>query len=210
MIEIAPSILAANFGHLQAEVDSVAPYCERLHFDVMDGRFVNNISFGAVVLEGIKTDLAVDAHLMIEAPWNFYQAFAKAGATTIIPHLEALDQPRERLEELATFGVKVGISIKPNTAVDDLEPLFPLLDQILVMTVEPGWGGQAFMADMMPKIRELRSRGFGANIAVDGGIGLETASVAVAAGANILVAGSAIFKHPPADRPGVINQLKNA
>lgn len=208
-IEIAPSVLAADFGHLQAEVDSVAPYIDRIHFDVMDGRFVNNISFGAVVLKGIKTELPVDAHLMIEAPWKYYEDFAAEGATTIIPHIEALDEPRKRLEALKEMGILPGVSIKPGTDVNRLKDYLDLLDQVLVMTVEPGWGGQSFMEDMMPKIGQLRELGFEGNIAVDGGIKPETAPIAIEAGANILIAGSAIFKYPIEERPEIINELRN-
>ena len=175
----------------------------------MDGRFVNNISFGAVVLKGINTKLPVDAHLMIEAPWKYYQAFAAEGVTTIIPHIEALDEPRKRLEILKEMNILPGVSIKPSTNVEDLKDYLDLLDQVLVMTVEPGWGGQSFMADMMPKIQQLRDMGFDKNIVVDGGIKPETAPIAIEAGANVLVAGSAIFKHPVDQRPSIINQLRN-
>lgn len=192
-IQIAPSILSADFGHLNEEIALVEPYSDRLHFDVMDGHFVPNISFGAPVMKWIKTKLPIDVHLMIETPERFCDDFAKAGARLIIVHEEACKDLRGVLRYLRGLGVGVGVSIKPKTPVAKIRPVLSLVDQVLVMTVEPGFGGQEFMADMVPKISELRTLKFNGGIAVDGGIDDKTARICVTAGANILVAGNYIF-----------------
>lgn len=192
-IQIAPSILSADFGRLNEEVALVEPYSDRLHFDVMDGHFVPNISFGAPVMKWIKTKLPIDVHLMIETPERFCDDFAKAGAKVIIVHEEACKDLAHVLGYLRGLGVGVGVSIKPKTPVSKIEGVLSLVDQVLVMTVEPGFGGQEFMADMVPKISELRALGFNGDIAVDGGIDEKTGRICVTAGANILVAGNYIF-----------------
>lgn len=205
-IQIAPSILSADFGCLNEEIALVEPYSDRLHFDVMDGHFVPNISFGAPVLKWIKTKLPIDAHLMIETPERFCDDFAKAGARVIIVHAEACKDLKHVLGYLRGLGVGVGVSIKPLSLVSKIKSVLDMVDQVLVMTVEPGFGGQEFMADMVPKISELRGLGFDGDIAVDGGVDEKTARICVTAGANILVAGNYIFGSE--DRVAAIKNLR--
>lgn len=205
-IQIAPSILSADFGKLNEEISWVEPHSDRIHFDVMDGHFVPNISFGAPVMKWIKTKLPIDAHLMIETPERFCDDFVKAGADLIIVHEEAcLDLPKV-LDYLKGLGVKAGVSIKPMTPVSKIKHVLDKVDQVLVMTVEPGFGGQEFMENMVPKISELRALEFIGDIAVDGGIDDKTAPICVAAGANILVAGNYIFSS--VDRVFAIKSLR--
>ena len=209
-VEVAPSILAADFSKLGEEINDVIRLgAERIHFDVMDGHFVPNLSFGAPVLKSLDISVEVDCHLMVSNPWDLYEAFAAAGADTVIFHEEVCDGPDEMLKQLnliKSLGMKAGISIKPKTAASTLEVLLDDIDQILIMTVEPGFGGQKFMADMVVKMRQLREMGYSNDLAVDGGVNLETAVLCREAGANVLIAGSAIFKAE--DRGAVISGLK--
>lgn len=193
-IQVAPSILSADFGKLNQEVSSIEPYGDRIHFDVMDGHFVPNISFGAPVMRCVKTKLPLDVHLMIENPWRFFEDFVEAGADTIIVHSEACRNLKVVLREIKKFGVLAGVSIKPRTGISAIRNVLGLVDQVLVMTVEPGFGGQDFMKEMLPKIVELRKSGFKGGISVDGGINGKTSKFCIEAGANIMVAGSYIFK----------------
>lgn len=200
-IKVAPSILSADFGRLNEEIKSVESYCDIIHVDVMDGHFVPNITIGAPVVEHIKTHLPLDVHLMIENPENYVEDFAKAldkighlADSTITVHVEACKNLREVLLKIIELGAKPGVSIKPKTPVSAIADDLDLIQYVLVMTVEPGFGGQAFMSDMIPKIREIRSLGFSGDIGVDGGINAETSVVCIAAGANVMGAGSYIFK----------------
>lgn len=210
-IQIAPSILSADFGRLAEEIALIEPYSERIHFDVMDGHFVPNISFGAPILKWVKTKLPIDVHLMIEHPWLYLEDFVKAGASLIIVHEEACAKAGKFslvnvLKMIKKLGVGVGVSVKPKTSVSVLKNVLPLLDQVLVMTVEPGFGGQSFMSKMVGKIWQLRKMGFKGDIAVDGGINDETGKICADAGANILIAGNYIFGEK--DRVGAIKSLK--
>jgi ribulose-phosphate 3-epimerase len=214
-IIVAPSVLAADFGRLQEEVDSVVEAgADRIHFDVMDGHFVPNISFGAPVLKCMNSrGLPVDVHLMIEHPWKYYEDFVKAakdcGPLTIIIHSEVCSDEgdlRARLQAITDLGAKAGVCIKPGTAVETISGVLDLVDQVLVMTVEPGFGGQAFMGDMLPKFRELRDLGYEGHIGADGGIGVETCDVCIEAGADVMGAGSSVFKAD--DRAAVIKRLR--
>ncbi len=205
-LEIAPSILSADFGKLSEEIAEIEPHCERIHFDVMDGHFVPNISFGAPIMKWIKSKLPIDVHLMIEHPWEFFEDFVKAGGDSITIHQEVCEDLRENLEKIRDLGVKAGVSIKPKTGVDSIKDVLSLVDQVLVMTVEPGFGGQKFMPDMMSKVSELRDMGFEKDIAIDGGVNGETAKVCRDAGANVLIAGSYIFGSN--DRAKAIKSLR--
>ena len=190
---IAPSILSADFGKLNAEIREVEPFSDLIHCDVMDGAFVPNITFGQAVLKKIKTRKPLDVHLMIEKPERHVKAFAKAGAKIISFHIEATKNPRKTIKLIRESGARPALAIKPKTPLKKILPYLKLVDFVLVMTVEPGFGGQKFMEEMLPKIRKLRAMHPDLDIEVDGGINPRTAGLAVKAGANILVAGSAVF-----------------
>lgn len=209
-VQIAPSVLSADFGRLNEEIAMVEPYSQRIHFDVMDGHFVPNISFGASIMKWLKTALPIDAHLMIENPWLYLEDFVKAGASVIIVHQEACRQSGKYslgnvLKKIKLLGVRAGVSIKPKTPVRAIMGVLDLVDQVLIMTVEPGFGGQVFMPKMLGKVRTLSGGGFKGDIAVDGGVNEKTARLCVAAGANILVAGNYIFRAK--DRVKVVKAL---
>ena len=194
-ILIAPSLLSADFGRLAEEVRDVERAgCDVLHIDVMDGHFVPNLTIGPLVVEALRkvTKLPLDVHLMISEPSRYIAEFRKAGADWITVHVEAEKEVRSVLRMIRDSGAKAGISLRPKTSVETILPYLPELDLILVMSVEPGFGGQSFMPEMMDKIKVLRPK-FPGLISVDGGIGAGNASQALEVGADILVAGSAIF-----------------
>jgi len=200
-LEIAPSILAADFKILGEQIVQThlggAGY---LHFDVMDGHFVPNISFGPTVLSSIcdMTNQILDVHMMVNEPIRFVDAFKRAGADHITVHLEACSDLQETINKIHQCGMTAGISIKPGTKVSDLIPFLDKVEMFLIMSVEPGFGGQAFLPDGIERIRELRGlleiRGLTKDIQVDGGISHDNVADVVAAGANIIVAGSTIFQ----------------
>ena len=200
-IYIAPSALSADFGNAAAQFGLLEEQGIRyLHLDVMDGIFVPNISFGQVVIKSLRphSRMIFDTHLMITEPERYIDDFVKAGSDYITIHYEATKDPAAVLKQIREAGVKAGVSVKPGTPAEVLLPLIEYADMFLVMTVEPGFGGQKFMADMMPKLEMLRKAidesGKDIILSVDGGIDPATAPVAAKAGARLLVAGSAVFK----------------
>jgi ribulose-phosphate 3-epimerase len=192
---VAPSILSANFSKLGEEVRSVEKaLADWIHIDVMDGHFVPNITIGPVVVKSIRpvTKLPLDVHLMIKNPEEHIESFAKAGSDIITFHIEADGDPKEIIKLIRYYKKKVGISIRPKTDPKSIEPLLHMVDMVLVMTVEPGFGGQEFMFECLPKVESLR-KVFAKDIEIDGGVNETTAAEALNAGANILVAGTYVF-----------------
>lgn len=217
MIRVSPSILAADFANLEREIGTIKQAgAEYVHIDVMDGLFVPNISIGLPVLSCIRkvTDLTLDVHLMIDRPVRYAERFCQAGADIVTVHVEADTQENtlEALRIIRACGKRPAICVKPKTPAEAVLPFIELVDLILVMTVEPGFGGQKFLANQMAKVRRLRDeitrRGLKTNIQVDGGVSPTTAPIVAEAGANILVAGSAVYG---ADDPAAaINQIRDA
>ena len=210
MIELAPSLLAADVLRLGDEIARMLDTgVQTLHFDVMDAHFVPNLSFGPDLCKAIHKAFPgclLDVHLMMDNPEKYLDVFAKAGAHAITLHQEVLADIPAAMQAIRGLGVRCGLSVKPGTPAETLLPYLPLLDQILIMTVEPGFGGQKFMADQVEKIRMLRAAGFEGVIAVDGGVSPDNAPLLAQAGANLLVMGTAFFK--AADPAAVAQQIK--
>ena len=215
MAILSPSILSCDYLNMKRDFD----YCKEcgvkwLHVDIMDGHFVPNLSFGYSLVAAMRpvTDLVLDVHLMITEPIKYAAQFCKAGADYLTIHVEA-DTPeniRKTLELIRSMGVKPGIVVKPKTPAEAIEAYIPMVDLVLVMTVEPGFGGQKFMADMMPKLKTLREMidrlNPGCHLEVDGGVDLVTGETCKANGADVLVAGSAYFK--AADKPAFVKGME--
>lgn len=203
MVKLAPSILSADFGRLLESVKQVEDAgVDMLHIDIMDGHFVPNISFGPIVMKGIqgKTALPFDVHLMIEDPDSYLEEFASAGAAWITVHAETCVHLHRTIQSIRALGVRPAVSLNPATPLSAIEEILPEVDMVLLMSVNPGFGGQSFIESTLDKIRRLRGmitdRGLKTEIQVDGGVSLKNARAVAEAGATILVAGSAVFNTP--------------
>lgn len=210
---IAPSLLASNFLKLQLECDMLnASQADYFHLDVMDGRFVPNISYGPMIIEFIRktTTKVCDVHLMIEEPEKYAEAFKKAGADILTVHMEACPHLHRNIQQIKSLGMKAGVALNPHTPVSSLQDILQDLDVVLIMSVNPGFGGQWFIPKTIDKIKELKqmisNAGLNVLIEIDGGVSLENAPSIVAAGADILVAGNTVFKS--ADPIATIAALK--
>lgn len=214
MLQISPSILNADFAALGHEIERISGAADWVHVDVMDGHFVPNLTMGLPVVESLArvSKLPIDAHLMIEDPERWGPAYAEAGAKSVTFHVEAAVDARKAISSIAHTGARVGMALKPATKASDLRDLIPLVDMVLVMTVEPGFGGQGFMDDMLPKVAEIRALVDSLEkeiwVQVDGGINLATIELCAKAGADVFVAGSAVYR---SDDPALmVNQLRQA
>ena len=213
-IKIAPSLLAADFSNLESEVAQVEDHVDWLHLDVMDGHFVPNISFGIPVIEGLrpKTSLFFDCHIMTTNPDAYLPELAKAGADLVTMHIEAIPNPNPAHEAARSSGLGFGLVINPGTPFEAVSPYVEICDVVVIMSVEPGFGGQAFMPEVLPKVTAAREwveeRGLTTDIQVDGGITPDNAGMAADAGATVLVAGSAVFGAE--DPPQAVEMIRRA
>ncbi|MCY7980794.1 ribulose-phosphate 3-epimerase [Bacillus inaquosorum] len=216
MIKVAPSILSANFAALGNEIKDVEKGgADCIHIDVMDGHFVPNITIGPLIVEAVRpvTDLPLDVHLMIEEPDRYIPTFAKAGADILSVHAEACPHLHRTIQLIKEQGVKAGVVLNPHTPVQVIEHVFDDLDLVLLMTVNPGFGGQKFIHSVLPKIKEVKRMADERGkkdllIEVDGGVNKETAPIVIEAGANLLVAGSAVYGQP--DRKKAISEIRGS
>lgn len=193
IIKIAPSILGIDYGRMNEHLAELAPFSDMFHVDVMDGNFVPNLTIGAPVISRIKTDVPLDCHLMIRNPHRYIDDFAQAGAHSITIHAEASLHLAPDIEKIKKAGCKASVAINPDTPVEKIAPILSMLDMVLVMSVVPGFGGQAFMPEVLEKVKWIRKHYPNLDIQIDGGINDKTAPLAIEAGANILVAGSYIL-----------------
>lgn len=215
MVKIAPSILSADFSKLGEEIKDVEKGgADYIHVDVMDGHFVPNITIGPLIVEAIRpvTALPLDVHLMIENPDQYIEAFAKAGADYITVHVEACRHLHRTIHHIKSFGVKAGVVLNPATPVNAIEHIIDDVDMVLLMTVNPGFGGQKFIHSVLPKISAVKemadAKGLDIEIEIDGGVNEETAKLCIEAGANVLVAGSAVYNE--VDRAQAIASIKGS
>jgi ribulose-phosphate 3-epimerase len=215
MIKIAPSILSADFAKLGEDIKDVElGGADYIHVDVMDGHFVPNITIGPLIVDAIRpiTDLPLDVHLMIENPDRYIDAFAKAGADIITVHVEACPHLHRTIQLIKSTGAKAGVVLNPHTPVSTIQHVIEDIDMVLLMTVNPGFGGQSFIHSVLPKIREVADlvaeKNLDVEIEIDGGVNPETAKLCVEAGANVLVAGSAIYNQK--DRAEAIQAIRNS
>lgn len=215
MVKVAPSILAADFANLQSEIELVERAgADWIHVDVMDGHFVPNITMGALVVDAIRphTKLPLDVHLMIEQPDQYIESFAKAGADIITVHVEACRHLHRTLHYIKSFGLQCGVVLNPHTPISTIEHVLEDIDVVLFMTVNPGFGGQSFIPAVLQKVKALaelkEQRGLSFEIEIDGGVNKDTVKDCVAAGATVVVAGSAIYG--AADKGQALQQIKEA
>lgn len=213
MIKIAPSILSADFSRLGEEIKDVEKGgADYIHVDVMDGHFVPNITIGPLIVEAIRpiTSLPLDVHLMIENPDQYIEVFAKAGADIITVHVEACPHLHRTIQLIKSQGIKAGVVLNPHTPVSTIEHVLEDIDMVLLMTVNPGFGGQKFIHSVLPKVKQvadmIRDRDLQVEIEIDGGVNTETAKLCVEAGANVLVAGSAVYNEK--DRGAAIAAIR--
>ncbi|MBT2725964.1 ribulose-phosphate 3-epimerase [Bacillus sp. ISL-75] len=213
MVKIAPSILSADFSKLGEEIIAVEKGgADYIHVDVMDGHFVPNITIGPLIVEAIRpiTKLPLDVHLMIENPDQYIEAFAKAGADFITVHVEACRHLHRTVQNIKSFGIKAGVVLNPATPVESIQHIIGEIDMVLLMSVNPGFGGQKFIPEVLPKIRKVKEmaeqKGLDIEIEIDGGVNSETAKLCMEAGANVLVAGSAIYNEE--DYAKAISQIR--
>ncbi|QIZ07404.1 ribulose-phosphate 3-epimerase [Priestia megaterium] len=213
MVKIAPSILSADFSKLGEEIIAVEKGgADYIHVDVMDGHFVPNITIGPLIVEAIRpiTKLPLDVHLMIENPDQYIEAFAKAGADFITVHVEACRHLHRTVQNIKSFGIKAGVVLNPATPVESIQHIIGDIDMVLLMSVNPGFGGQKFIPEVLPKIRKVKEmaeqKGLDIEIEIDGGVNSETAKLCMEAGANVLVAGSAIYNEE--DYAMAISQIR--
>ncbi len=213
---ISPSILSANFACLERDIKEVEPFVEWLHLDVMDGIFVPNLSFGIPVVKAIRkaTNLFLDVHLMIVQPERFISQFAEAGADLIYVHVEATPHVHRAIQQIKSLGLKAGVALNPGTPLEQIYEVLPFVDVVLIMSVNPGFGGQKFITTSLSKISRLRElidrEGYNVLIAVDGGVNIENAGELVKAGTDVLIAGSAIFQDRIPVREAVSQMRENA
>mgnify|MGYP001042065466 CR=1 FL=1 len=213
MVKIAPSILSADFSKLGEEIIAVdRAGADYIHIDVMDGHFVPNITIGPLIVEAVRpvTKLPLDVHLMIENPDHYIEAFAKAGANFITVHVEACRHLHRTIQNIKSFGVKAGVVLNPATPVESIQHIIGDIDMVLLMSVNPGFGGQTFIPEVLSKIRKVKEmaeqKGLSVEIEIDGGVNPETARQCIEAGATVLVAGSAVYNQK--DYKQAISQLR--